>query len=509
MAGIDSQWHKGPTMRATGSFDWSVSGTTISVWGNVSNGLVYSGSYGYNVTGYISIGGANVGGFQVTSGSPSGSCNFSGSRDAGAGDFEIQIHLCCGQTGGCSGGYNDVVVGSAWVHVDNPSRPATNVSDGAIYSNGNSGGVHKGTIMDWDSSQIWFDWWGQSSGYPWENEISHYNVDCNKVNDINSAGSCTETDHYVQNTRINISTLMSRYSMNRGDTLYCWVNTCLNSGAWLGRQYLGAITIYSPAKIVINSISPSPSVVIGNNLSVNYTISGGNTAIDWASLKVYDSSGNLKKNVSFSNRKARGTYTDVVNIDSSTFKYGGKYQVAARCSDNWQELESGKTVFYTNPKHVSTINISSDSVRPDTTVSLSWSGATGSNSEAVSSYSIDAMKYTASTKTWSSWTSKGGTQSGTSKTFRPKDWYSDIANGDKIRIRIGVKSSYEIWDDNNRITKDITIYKRGKLMYKDSSGVWHECTKLYDKDNSGNLKSCSYVQAKDSSGIIHTIDIIQ
>lgn len=127
MASINSTWHGShPAMRATGSFDYSISGTTINVWGNVTNNRVYSdGSYRYNVTGYIVIGGVRTGDFTVTHGSYYGSTNFSGSVDTGAGNKTIQIHLVCGQSGGCDWGYPDVIVGELTVYVPDPYTPSS------------------------------------------------------------------------------------------------------------------------------------------------------------------------------------------------------------------------------------------------------------------------------------------------------------------------------------------------------------------------------------------------
>lgn len=124
---INSTWHGGsPTMKVTGWFDYSVSGTTISVWGNVTNNRVYSsGKYGYNVNGYIVIGGQRTGDFQVTSGSYYGSTDFSGSVNTGSGNKGIEIHITCGQTGGCTRGYPDVVVGSTTVYVPDPYTPSS------------------------------------------------------------------------------------------------------------------------------------------------------------------------------------------------------------------------------------------------------------------------------------------------------------------------------------------------------------------------------------------------
>ena len=42
--------------------------------------------------------------------------------------------------------------------------------------------------------------------------------------------------------------------------------------------------------------------------------------------------------------------------------------------------------------------------------------------------------------------------------------------------------------------------QRGKLMYKDSSGTWHQCTQLKSKDTSGTTHNCSALKVKDTGG---------
>lgn len=123
------------------------------------------------------------------------------------------------------------------------NTPATAPNDGAIYSTNNSSGVHRDTITDTKANEVWWNWWGQANGSPDSNVIDHYAVAISKTNDSNTAASISSTSNYVQNTHISISSLLSSYSANAGDTLYCWVNTCTRGGSWLGRQYLGAIKV--------------------------------------------------------------------------------------------------------------------------------------------------------------------------------------------------------------------------------------------------------------------------
>lgn len=110
--------------------------------------------------------------------------------------------------------------------------------DGTIFSTNNSTSSSQTSrsISDKPDLKVWWDWWGQASGTPAKNEIDYYNVDIYPQNDVNSAYSISETQHYTQNTQISLFTLCRNYGIRVGGTLYCWVNTCLKSGAWLRKS---------------------------------------------------------------------------------------------------------------------------------------------------------------------------------------------------------------------------------------------------------------------------------
>lgn len=135
------------------------------------------------------------------------------------------------------------------INISVPAKQTQNVpakppNDGAIFSTNNSNGVHRGTIKDNRDTQVWWDWWGQSSGQPNANVIAEYAVDISKTNDSSTASSIAGRTHpYNANTRIDLSSLISHYGVSAGQTLYCWVNTRTRGDSWLGRQYLGAIQI--------------------------------------------------------------------------------------------------------------------------------------------------------------------------------------------------------------------------------------------------------------------------
>lgn len=192
---------------------------------------VYNIGYGGTKTGYISDNGNPIS-IKWTDGS-------------------LVIHITCNWLDyhTCDAGYDDIAVGSAYISdlPYNPRVDPTPPNDGAIYSTNNSGGVHRGTISDKPDNKVWWDWWGQNGGTV---GLKQANVDISKTNDSNTASSVSGvTTNYVQNTRVNIFDIAKNKGAHIGDTLYCWVNILTYEDVWLGRRYLGALTLRKDGSI--------------------------------------------------------------------------------------------------------------------------------------------------------------------------------------------------------------------------------------------------------------------
>ncbi len=163
------------------------------------------------------------------------------------------------------------------INISVPAKQTQNVpakppNDGAIFSTNNSNGVHRGTIKDNRDTQVWWDWWGQSSGQPDANVIAEYAVDISKTNDSSTASSIAGRTHpYNANTRIDLSSLMSHYGVSAGQTLYCWVNTRTRGDSWLGRQYLGAIQIIEGNAPDIDISTNTQKISTSQSLTLKWT----------------------------------------------------------------------------------------------------------------------------------------------------------------------------------------------------------------------------------------------
>lgn len=121
MASFSTLWHgRKPQMTGSGTVNYSISGTTVTVSGTLSNVISESGgSYGFSV-GYKVTCGSNSESGDVTHNSGSGSTSFSYSFNMQPGNFTISVYYICGQTGGCQQGYPCVCVYSVSIYVPDP-----------------------------------------------------------------------------------------------------------------------------------------------------------------------------------------------------------------------------------------------------------------------------------------------------------------------------------------------------------------------------------------------------
>ena len=168
-SGLGPCWHKGPTMRAGGSINFtrnSERDTTIYFGGTVSSNIVSSGGYyGYPVTVVIEVDGRAVSSeFTVCNGGY-GSAYISGSfYNDGGGTIQVYFYCNGGGSHNCNssyGNYSKELVGSfpASYLPYNPEVPPTNINWGAVY---NHNGVQNGPDKpDWD---FYVNWSGESAG---------------------------------------------------------------------------------------------------------------------------------------------------------------------------------------------------------------------------------------------------------------------------------------------------------------------------------------------------------
>ena len=257
---VSQVWHTGPTMTGGGTLNASRNGSTIS--GSVSGAWCtrHSGSFPYPI--YIKV---YAGSSEIASYTTSDGGNWSGiyfefsttTNDA----VTISVQYVCGQPGGCTKVTYPMKNNSLWFDSYDPEVSPTNTSTGVVHTTSNKSNGNQTSISAKPDEEIWCDWWGQKSGYPEKNEIAYFNVDINTKNNPDGASSIKITDHYIQNTHLSLFTICKSFNVKVGGTLYFWVNTCTKSDVWLGRTYLGSVTIKKDGRIYIKDGSNKREVV--------------------------------------------------------------------------------------------------------------------------------------------------------------------------------------------------------------------------------------------------------
>ena len=289
----ENKFHTGPTMWCSGSFNVhrsSPSDKNVRVTGTMTYRIASSSSYGTppyvgpprGLSMYVKSSGHTSSDTNGVYGFSRGGTlteNIDKTIEWTTGD--LSLHVCCNWSGyhDCDKGYDDASVGSLNIGnlPYNPETPATNASNGKIFSTNNSSGGSSGrAISDKPDKEVWWTWDGAIPGTPSSTHgIKQYNIDINTVNDVSGAASISETQNYTKNKHVSLFTLCRSYGIRIGGTLYCWVNTQENSGSWLGRIYLGSIKMRKDGLIQYKNAS--------------------GTTIEATKVYYKDSSGNTKK----------------------------------------------------------------------------------------------------------------------------------------------------------------------------------------------------------------------
>lgn len=256
-------WHSGPTMFASGTIEGSRNGSTISGTVIASNWMPildrYT-QYDFPVTIVVKANGSQIASVTSPVGGNWNNVKVPYSTVTNSAT-SITVAYYCGQTGGCTKPNWPDMKGSLDFPSYNPEKEATNTNNGVVHTTSNTSNGNQTSISAKPDEEIWFDWWGQENGYPEKNEIDYFNVDINTVNNSDGASSVSLTDHYVQNTHISLFSLCKSFNVKIGGTLYFWVNTCTKGGAWLGRTYLGSVTLKKDGRIYIKDGSNKREVV--------------------------------------------------------------------------------------------------------------------------------------------------------------------------------------------------------------------------------------------------------
>lgn len=167
---------------------------------------------------------------------------------------------------------------------------------------------------------------------------------------------------------------------------------------------------------------------------------------------------------------------------------------------------------WSDPTPGHNVRCSPNPVKPDSTVTITWTGGTAGTGNSIGYYSVNYNRYRNG-----SWSGRAALTSNTGAT-------SFSYNLDNLNLRPGDIVKFDVdtyiyaagdsghssgwwYGTDAQNTGNINVYKDGIIYYKDFSGTIHECTMAYSKDTSGSSHNARYIQVKDTSGTIHSIDV--
>lgn len=168
---------------------------------------------------------------------------------------------------------------------------------------------------------------------------------------------------------------------------------------------------------------------------------------------------------------------------------------------------------WSDPTNVSGVKNSVTSLKPDGSMSVSWTAAKAGTGNSITKYAVDMQRYR--NGAWSSniaINSSIGTGN-TSLSFKPGD-YVNLRPGDLIRLSVNAYMSSStsghssgwlgsVYASNN----NVSIYKDGIVYCIDSNGTKREGTMAYYYDANGTKRKSRYIVVKDSSGATRVIDM--
>lgn len=347
MGSYSTNWHGGgPTLKCSGNVNVSVSGLRISVSASGNSNRVYSsGHYGYSVYVYISIDGHNVGSMSFAGIGGSGSC--SGWLDVGAGDHNVSLHYCCGQTGGCSQGFGDVTVYSENVHVNDPYSPPS-------YDIWSATQIVK---VDRDKVDVNYKIDGGTNGLDWViarvDGVKDFGFGTGKGNSLWGSFYPKWSEGFRHGSSYNVRI---RFSDNHAE------------------YQTGHKTFYTYQKPKISGVSADKTKVNANNQTITFTMSGLNDRV-WTTYeesfyaRAYCSSGSNVTGNGWTTVGTAGT-SSTFSMTGSTLRefvnksYDGQeitiHVIRRNNSADWNSAEKTTTfkVYYRPKKGVTCPNIS-------------------------------------------------------------------------------------------------------------------------------------------------------
>lgn len=247
----------------------------------------------------------------------------------------------------------------------------------------------------------------------------------------------------------------------------------------------------------------------GYPLSVVISVDGVNQEI-WLKDSSPASGFDVGGSVSFRTTNTNTGGAQQISIHPVCHQTGG-------CSKGYGNVYYYPTVYFTayspwqEPTLASNVRTNKSRIKPDEDITVLWNSAISRSGNGIGKYSVNCARYRNG-----SWTSRitlndNVGAGSTSLVVRPGNSIN-LRPGDKVRFDVDTwVNSYVSGHASGwygyRTAADVSIYKDGIILYKDSTGAKRECVLGYMKDSTGAKRKYRYILIKDSTGAKRIIDV--
>ena len=233
----------------------------------------------------------------------------------------------------------------------------------------------------------------------------------------------------------------------------------------------------------------------GSNWTYNLNISERNGVLSWS--KTFDSFSyqtNNAVNLSFVVHCAAGTGSGT--SESGSCDQGYTYVTLIDASDRSETLVHINAYNpWTDPTNLSNVRVSPAQIKPEGSVTVSWTAGSGGSGNTVDKYEVQVRDSADGANTWYSC----GETTGTSMDVTPLNKRAKIKPGETLYFRArghchstttGYDDYWMSWIDAG---SSVSVYKDGIIYYQQDGSTRKDCTMAYVQQDTNVRKAVRYV----------------
>lgn len=269
--------------------------------------------------------------------------------------------------------------------------------------------------------------------------------------------------------------------------------TYVFGGTW--KKFID-VNLYTPASITLNSVSPTIGKLGITEYNMNYTITEGNTGIDWSAAVLFNWNITEQYWATSYDKSSGGTYDDKFKLPTDEeFVNGGRYKVKARCSDNHNEHTSDSKDIYTYQKPTINTSLTIDKTTQNANTSNKFT-ISGTNNRAWSDYESEFQtryRIKRGSAAYTDWSNLGNITSWSRTASQMRSLVSKSYDGKDITMQFKRYSPSSEW------YSDDTAQNTFKIYYRPRAGVTSTNTSYKRNNSSGGSVSKGQYIKNDSS----------